>query len=197
MTFSFLFFSLSLQSNFDSPNFNLLLFQSFFNRSIQNFEYNPYYVALGLIASLRFSFRSVLILRVTNGCARINRFLRVYSAKVISFSKLWSGILSRTGVWKLGNPRAKKAALSKGRFYRSLESRCKPFGGIIRWESCTGKNCNRGDTLERLIIRLLNSVTGLVDVFSFFFFSSSPPLLPVRCTEEMTPPRGGIKIYQR
>lgn len=70
MTFSFLFFSLSLQSNFDSPNFNLLLFQSFFNRSIQNFEYNPYYVALGLIASLRFSFRSVLILRVTNGCAR-------------------------------------------------------------------------------------------------------------------------------
>lgn len=60
-----------------------------------------------------------------------------------------------------------------------IDPRCEPFGALSGGELCTGKNCNRGqDTLERLIIRLLNPVTGLVNLFPFFF----PPLLPGRRT---------------
>lgn len=51
-----------------------------------------------------------------------------------------------------------------------IDLRCEPFGALSGGELCTGKNCNRGqDTLERLIIRLLNPVTGLVNLFPFFF----------------------------
>lgn len=51
-----------------------------------------------------------------------------------------------------------------------IDPRCEPFGVLSGGELCTGKNCNRGqDTLERLIIRLLNPVTGLVNLFPFFF----------------------------
>lgn len=51
-----------------------------------------------------------------------------------------------------------------------IDPRCEPFGALSGGELCTGKNCNRGqDTLERLIIRLLNPVTGLVNLFPFFF----------------------------